>query len=398
MRVEQNPAEQSAEATYAALARDVMPILSGLTACRSTAELTAHPAYRSVENVVRQALATPHVADFRSEPAPPRPRYRFAAWNIERGTHFTSQLEALRTHHYLRECDVLLVTEADLGMVRSANRCVAEDLARGLEMSHVFAPCYIALGKGSGVERDVTGANRIGLHGNAILSRYPIRDVRLISLANGVDKMAHREQRLGCQTAVAAHVELPGLPLDVVLIHLDAQSTREHRRRQMSSVLTALKPGVPAVLGGDWNTSTYDTSTLFRAFVDFWIRVSMGVDYVIRSHYLHPERLFERRLFRLLESHGFEFRQSNRLGERTTSYDVCDPRHMRNLNEWVAEWCFQFLHWSLRNHGGICPWKLDWLATRGVKVENPVIVHELREERSVPLSDHDPVGVDIVVE
>jgi hypothetical protein len=75
-------------------------------------------------------------------------------------------------------------------------------------------------------------------------------------------------------------------------------------------------------------------------------RVFMGVDYVIRCHYLHPERLFERRLFRLLESHGFAFRQSNRLGERTTGYDVCDPRHMRNLNEWVAEWCFQFHYWS----------------------------------------------------
>jgi hypothetical protein len=52
----------------------------------------------------------------------------------------------------------------------------------------------------------------------------------------------------------------------------------------------------------------------------------------------------------------------------------------------------------LRNHGGVCPWKLDWLATRGVKVKNPIIVHELREGRSVPLSDHDPVGVDVVVE
>ena len=397
MRVEHELSEQSAEATYAALAREVMPILSELTACRSTAEVVDHPSYRSVETVVRQVLATPHMADFRSHTAPPRPRYRFAAWNIERGTHFAAQLQALRTHPYLKECDVLLVTEADVGMARSANRSVAEDLARGLEMSHVFAPCYIALGKGSGVERDVTGANRIGLHGNAILSRYPIRDVRLIPLANGVDKMAHREQRLGCQTAVAAHVELPGLPLDVVSIHLDAQSTQEHRRRQMATVLTTLKPGVPAVLGGDWNTSTYDTSTAFRALVDFWIRVFMGVDYVIRCHYLYPERLFERRLFRLLESHGFEFRQSNRLGERTTSYDVRDPRHMRNLNEWVAEWCFQFLRWSLRNHGGVCPWKLDWLATRGVKVENPVIVHELREGRSVPLSDHDPVGVDVVV-
>jgi endonuclease/exonuclease/phosphatase family metal-dependent hydrolase len=390
MQVEHEP--------YAVLAREVVPVLAELTACRSEAELAAHPAYRSIEPVVRQVLATPHIADFRSHTAAPRARYRFVAWNIERGTHFEAQLEALRKHPYLKECDVLMLTEADVGMARSRNRSVAEELARGLEMSYVFAPCYIALGKGSGVERDVTESNHLGLHGNAILSRYPIRDVRLIPLENGVDKMAHREQRLGCQTAVAAHVELPGMPLDVVSIHLDAQARRTHRRDQMETVLATLQPDTPAILGGDWNTSTYDTSTAFRAIVDFWIRVCMGVDYVIRCHYLHPERFFERPLFRLLESHGFEFRQSNRLGERTTSYDVCDAAHMRNLNEWVPEWCFQFIRWSLRNHGGVCPWKLDWFATRGVRVQNPMVVHELREARSVPLSDHDPLGVDVLVE
>src|SRR5262249_54121509 len=146
------------------------------------AELEAHPRYQSVGSVVRQVLATPHIADFRSGSAPPRPHYRFVAWNIERGTHLEAQLDALRTHPYLKECDVLLVTEADVGMARSSNRSVAEELARGLEMSYVFAPCYIAPGPGSGVERDVTGANRLGLHGNAILSRYPLRNVRLIPL------------------------------------------------------------------------------------------------------------------------------------------------------------------------------------------------------------------------
>jgi len=64
-------------------------------------------------------------------------------------------------------------------MARSGNRMVAEVLARGLGMAQVFAPCYIALGKGSGVERHVEGHNRFGLHGNALLSRYPIRDIRL---------------------------------------------------------------------------------------------------------------------------------------------------------------------------------------------------------------------------
>src|SRR5581483_9178592 len=126
--------------------------------------------------------------DFRRGEAPARSRYRFVAWNIERGTQYDAQLQAFRSHPYLQRCDVLLITEADAGMARSGNRMVAEALARALEMAQVFAPCYIALGKGSGVERQSAGENRFGLHGNAILSRYPLRDVRLIPLDNGVDK------------------------------------------------------------------------------------------------------------------------------------------------------------------------------------------------------------------
>ena len=101
-------------------------------------------------------------------------------------------------------------------------------------------PCYLALGKGSGVERDVGGANRFGLHGNALLSRYPIRDARAIPLPNGVDKMAHREKRLGRQAAVVATIDFPGRPVQAVSLHLDAQSTQAHRFRRCATCLSSL--------------------------------------------------------------------------------------------------------------------------------------------------------------
>ncbi len=389
---EQRHRDASAAEVYAAARRQILPRLRSLAQCRSTGELLAHPVYRSMAHVVERVLATPHFADFRPADLPARGRYRVLAWNIERGTEFDAQLEAFRTHPYLKACDVLLITEADAGMARSRNRMVAETLARELGMAQVFAPCYIALGKGSGVERDVQGANEFGLHGNALLSRYPIRGARLIPLANGIDKMAHREKRLGRQTAIAARIDFPERPVEAVCVHLDANSTQRHRRRQMESVLRALDADAPAVLGGDWNTSTYDTSHALWAILGFWRRVMMGVDHVIRNHYLHPERGFERGLFRLLERRGFDYRRSNRMGEYTTFYDVSDPRYFRNLGEWVPRWCFSFIRWALRNHGGRCPMKLDWLATRGLGADNPVVLHDLG-----PLSDHDPVGVDILV-
>jgi endonuclease/exonuclease/phosphatase family metal-dependent hydrolase len=385
------------EQVYASVARDIVPRLEALAKCRSTAELEAHPEYKVIAPLAERSLATTHVADFRRTAAPPRSRYRLLAWNIERGTQLDAQLEAWRSHPYLQSCDVLLITEVDAGMARSGNRMVAETLARELGMAEAFAPCYIALGKGSGVERYAEGENRFGLHGNAILSRYPIRDVQVIRLENGVDKMAHREQRIGRQAAVAARIDFPNLPVRAVSVHLDAQSTQKHRREQMRAVLDALPSDLPVILGGDWNTSTYDSSHAFRAIVGFGIRVLMGVDNVIRNHYLHPDRLFERRLFRLLRERGFEYEHSNALGEPTICYDVCDQRATGNLREWVPEWCFAFIRWALRNHGGRCPMKLDWFATRGLRPENPIVLDDLREGRDVPLSDHDAIGVDIVV-
>lgn len=385
------------EEYYARLAREVQPRLEALSRCRSTAEMEAHPAYREIAGVVERTLEAPHAADFRGRQAPALPRYRMLAWNIERGTQFEGQLEAFREHPYLKTCDVLLVTEADAGMARSGNRMVAEMLARELGMAQVFAPCYIALGKGSGVERHVEGENTLGLHGNAILSRYPLSDVRAIALDNGVDKMAHREQRIGRQAAVSARIDFPNLAVRAVSVHLDAQSTQRHRREQMRAVLDAVPADLPVILGGDWNTSTYDSSHAVRAILGFWLRVMMGVDHVIRNHYLHPERLFERGLFRLLVERGFEYDRSNRMGEHTICYDVTDPRATGSLREWVPEWCFAFIRWALRNHEGRCPMKLDWFATRGLRVENPVVIHDLREGRATPLSDHDAVGVDVVV-
>lgn len=37
------------------------------------------------------------------------------------------------------------------------------------------------------------------------------------------------------------------------------------------------------------------------------------------------------------------------------------------------------------------------VAARGLRVENPVVIHDLREGGAAPMSDHDAIGVDVVV-
>ncbi len=386
------------EEIYQTIRERIKPHFPVLARCRSWRELEAHPVYRSIEPLIRDVLAAPETADYRLEAAPARPRYRFLAWNVERGTEIEGQIRAFRQHPYLSSCDVLLLTETDIGMARSGNHHVAQTLARELGFAYVFVPTYLNLTKGSGAEFDLPGENEIGLHGDAILSRYPIRNPRGIQMRNSMDKIAGREQRLGCPTAVAADIDFPNYAVTAVSVHLDAQSSQNHRRDQMREVLDALDaietPRLPVVLGGDWNTSTYDSTSAFPAIAGFWLRVFMGVDHVIRNHYLHPERLFERELFELLESRGFDFRNCNVDGEYTVSYDVENPSKRKSLGDWVPGWCFAFIRWALRNHGGKCPLKLDWFATRGARVEAPVVIHDVRE--GWPLSDHDPLGIDVL--
>jgi hypothetical protein len=251
------------------------------------------------------------------------------------------------------------------------------------------------LAKGSGVEYDVAGENDLGLHGNAILSRYRLTNVRAVALQNGKDKMKGREKRLGRQTAVLADVEFPQGLVSFASVHLDANSSQQHRRDQMRDVLDGVGPDVAAVIGGDWNTTTYNSSTATDAILGFWVRVFMGPDNVIRNHYLHPYNKFEKGLFALLEQRGFDYRRSNAIGERTTSYDVDDAKTHKNLREWMPAWCFAFIRWALRNHGGKCPLKIDWFAVRGLRPFDPQVFHEFREGRLPPLSDHDPITVDV---
>lgn len=372
-----------------------MPHFPDLARCRNTPELLAHPVYERIEPLATSVLTKAESESFARNEATARDEYRVVGWNLERGIQYEGQLEALKNHEYLVRSDLLLLTETDVGMARSGNRHIARDLARELGMYYAFAPCYVNLSKGAGIEYDVEAENELGLHGNAILSRYPLHNVRSVRLKNGKDKMAGREKRLGQQTALVAEVAFPGKTVTAVSVHLDAQSSQPHRRDQMRDVLDGLTDDHPVIIGGDWNTTTYNSSRAFHAIMGFWLRVFMGVDNVIDNHYLHPYNRFETALFELIESRGFDFRACNRLGEHTTSYDVDDVKTNKNLREWVPAWCFTFIRWALRNHDGKCPLKIDWFATRGLRATNPVILHEFREGREPPLSDHDIIGIDI---
>lgn len=375
--------------------RELRPHYESLITFPSTRALESSELYGRLRAGFRSALETVQTGRFAPTAQRGKDSYRVLAWNIERGKELDGQVEMFREHAYLQGCDVLLLTETDVGMARSGNVDVARRLARELGYDYAFSPCYLSLVKGSGVERDIDGDNDLGLHGNAILSRYPMRDIRRIELRNGIDKMASREKRLGSQTAISATIDFPGAPTTAVCVHLDANSTQRHRMEQMRYIIDAIPAG-PALLGGDWNTTTYDSSTAFNAIMGYWLRVFMGPNRVIRNHFLHPYRWFEKDLFEHLEQRGFDYRNANHIGEHTIFYDVEDLRQYKGLSEWVPQWCFPFIRWALRDSGGGCPLKIDWFAARGVRCRDPRVLHDVNKGPRGALSDHDAIGVEMI--
>jgi endonuclease/exonuclease/phosphatase family metal-dependent hydrolase len=319
------------------------------------------------------------------------------AWNIERGRIFKGILEALKNHKDLKDKDLYLLTELDYGMARSENRFVAQEFAKELKLNYAFAPVYIALQKGSGVEAQSAGENTTSIHGLAMFSKFPMKNVHAIPLPNGKDKMFGVEKRLGYLRALIADIEHPNGNFRAVTLHLDAHSSRKHRHLQLKLVLEHLKtlPNLPTIIGGDWNTMTFNSQTSTHAILGYWWRVMIGVKNTVKNHFPHPDRHFERPMFQDLANYGFEYEKFNEIGIGTLHYDIESIEKNTNLRDWVPEWCFPFIFWAARRVGGKVSVRLDWFAGKEIEtVGEPKTIGNLKDADDVPLSDHDAIGLD----
>jgi endonuclease/exonuclease/phosphatase family metal-dependent hydrolase len=263
------------------------------------------------------------------------PSLRAAVWNIERGTEFDlivyafndpdalvdeighradngsvngsdKVFTAYEESIALAKSDVVIINEADLGMTRTGYRHVAEELAAVLNMNYAFGVEFVEVDRIKlGLEdltitpdMDVTDIIRDipidaelyrGLHGNAILSRYPIQEVKILRFSPCYDwyeqekteiafleqgrRMAastlfqeriSREVRLGNRMALIADLLVPESPtgkLTVVSVHLENKCKPACRQLQIKELLEDLKDNRnPIIMGGDLNTSGSDNT------------------------------------------------------------------------------------------------------------------------------------------
>ena len=255
------------------------------------------------------------------------PSLRLVDWNIERGLELDGIKLALTDKQgflskgktsgvpqrlseqiaVLQSADVIVLNEVDWGMKRTDYRAVVKELGDALNMNWAYGVEFVevdpkVLGLQSFADMKDEAKRKeleelfsvdqscvMGLHGSAILSRYPIREAKLVpfkfqaydwysgekgygttesakrkgaSVALGEEIL--REVRRGGRTNLIATLDVPDLPqgqVTVVATHMENRCPPKGRLKQAQELLEMVRPfHNPVVIAGDMNTTGLDAS------------------------------------------------------------------------------------------------------------------------------------------
>ncbi len=347
------------------------------------------------EKVYLSPSARPRLASF----------LRVVEWNIERGSKLEGILQVLNHHPLLRYADLMLLNELDIGMARSGNRNVARELSRELSAHAVFGVEYLEMTKGVGQELLIESENTAALHGNAILTRYPFSNPRLIRLPRCENNFESAEKRLGGRIGILLDIEIAGESITAAATHLDVVGSPRCRAKQLRAFLEYVESQFPEriIFGGDLNTHTFKRGGRVRTARNV-IRIFGSPLEALRRHLLYPET--REPALSELKRFGYEVESFN--DRRATSWAVISRLEDAQRVPFPMRW------WVTRRmdaDGLRLEFKLDWLAGRrvralragemkdeatGIESLSPQTVKGL-SQNGEPLSDHDPVVVDIAL-
>lgn len=182
---------------------------------------------------------------------------RVAAWNLERCLFPEASAQALAG------VDIVLLSEMDNGMARTAQRHGTAEIASALGMSYAYAVEFLELGLGSPIERDFCHDthNDRGFHGNALLARGSLTQPFAMRLFGHRQWFSDPEQpRLGERVAVGGVVATEAGPLLAISTHLESACAAAHREAQMAGLIELIDkayPNLPVLIGGDLNTGNH---------------------------------------------------------------------------------------------------------------------------------------------
>ncbi len=185
--------------------------------------------------------------------------FRAAVFNMEQCTRVQYIIPFLQCHPQLRDLDVILANELDIGMARSGNRDTPREIAQALGMNYVFGIEFIT-------RKAWQNGNAQGLHGNAIFSKFPLHRCKVVPLPILFDWFyMPGDPRLGMRNAIFAEAEVAdGKRIGLVSVHLENRATPQERLRQMTFLLDEVERyfgDLPVLIGGDMNTNTVSGNT-----------------------------------------------------------------------------------------------------------------------------------------
>lgn len=268
--------------------------------------------------------------------------FTVAAWNLERCLFPAASAHKIAA----TRAQVVLLSEMDNGMARTAQTHTTAELSAALGMAYAYGVEFIELGLGSDTELEfcTDTHNSAGFHGNAILAATPLLRPFLLRLPgqrfwflSGGD-----QPRLGERMAIGAVIQTTAGPVVMASTHLESNADAPQRAAQLNALITALEgqlPGLPLVIGGDLNTGNH-----------------IGGDW-------RRETLFNDAIARGFSVHGGP------------------DDAMTTRPSLITRWPDRAM-------------KLDWFVTRGVQVRQSQIVAST-DASGRPLSDHDMIVLEI---
>lgn len=215
--------------------------------------------------------------------------------------------EVLEERRLLEQADILILQEMDVGMKRSEYLNAAQELAQALNMNYVYGTQQLEIDPiNLGIEKfeDEQGVGdaklqelfRVepekyrGLFGSAVLSRYPILDVKFFQLRNQAYDWYHgeqvplsslekarrrgtkavfleklfREMKVGGRVFLRVDLYVPELKekrLSVINVHLEIKCKPKAREIQIAEILShIIEIKNPVILAGDFNVAPGDLS------------------------------------------------------------------------------------------------------------------------------------------
>jgi endonuclease/exonuclease/phosphatase family metal-dependent hydrolase len=222
----------------------------------------------------------------------------------------------------LKAADVWILNEVDWGVKRTDYQNVARELGNALHMNWAYGVEFLEVaapqlgfdkfddGETAEEQTQLLEEFKVdkdkvrAMHGNAVLSRYPIRSAKLVPFTMGYDwyketnirplekvkrKAAYlvgeellQETRRGQRTTLYVDLDVPEAPGGMVTIaatHLENRTKPKVRRQQMQELLNTVRDvNHPVIIGGDMNTTGTDSTPtsvenmLYKRYgsLDFW--------------------------------------------------------------------------------------------------------------------------------